>query len=485
MPVKQRKIVRVRGVLWCLTGLAIATSVMRVEAQTPVLTVPLFRLFLVDGTEVSTYGEFTRVEGDVVATIPVGDVPGAATGHATTQTVTIAAGRVDWPRTDAYSRAVRLAQYTASTAERDYQAFTEDVARTLDQVSSTPDPLAKISIVESARMRLADWPRDHYGYRQQEAEATLTVLDDVLAGLRASAGQRHFSLTLATDGRPATVPPPLRPVPTLRDVVAQALGLAKHLGDPAERMRLLTRVLATLERGGTWSRTWERQTRREARRLLDDERKTTRAYAALRERIVTRADDYVAKADVRSLLALREDVVVRDERLGRRRPAEMMALLAHLDAELDQARAFRLALDRWEQQRPALEAYTRGVSAGLERSSLVIDALDDIRTLAGPPLHELDRAEAALAGLQVQVGSLQPPGPAAEVHALLTSALQMTASAARSRRMATLSGDLPKAWDASAAAAGALMMFERIRATLVQLVQAPEPGAPGVGSRRR
>lgn len=485
MPVKQRKIVVVRYLVWCLCGVLVTVGVSGVQAQEPALLVPLFRLFLVDGGEVSTYGEFARVDGQVVASVPVGEFATARGETPPVQMVTIDADRIDWTRTDAYTRTVRLAQYTASTAERDYVAFTQEVARTLDQVSSTADPLTRIVLVERARRRLADWPRDHFGYRQRDAEGSLAVLDDVLAGLRAAAGQQHFTLALATGAPPVTSPPPLRPAPTLRDIVTQALGLARHLAEPGERVQLLGHVLGMLERDGTWSRAWVRQTRREARRLLDDERKTTRAYTALRERMVQRAASYVATADVRAMLALRTDLLARDDRLGRRRPAEMTALLAHLDSELEEARAFRLDFDRWQQRKPALDAYAGSATQALARFSPLEAALDDIRTLAGPALHELDRVDATLAGVQVQVRGMQAPDEAAATHALFASALQMTASAARTRRIATLSGDIAKAWEASAAAAGALMMLDRIRTDLVQLTKPPRPGEAVRGASRR
>jgi hypothetical protein len=200
---------------------------------------------------------------------------------------------------------------------------------------------------------------------------------------------------------------------------------------------------------------------------------------------VQRAASHVADGDVRAILALRADVVTRDDRLGRRRPADMTAMLAYLDVQLEQTRAYRLALDRWQQRKPVLDAYAGGAADALARFSPLQEALDDIRTLAGPPLHELDRVEATLAGVQVQVQAIHTPDEAATMHALFTSALQMTASAARSRRIATLSGDLAKAWEASAAAAGALMMLDRIRTDLAGLTRPPRPGLPVRGASRR
>lgn len=462
--------------MW-LPGLLLA-GVVSVPAQTAVP--PLFRLFLSDGTEVTTFGEFARVDDQVVAAVPVGPLDARVPEL---QTITLAASRVDWPRTDAYLQAVRLAQYTASTAERDYAAFAEDVAHTLDQVSTSPDPLARIRLVERARARLVDWPRQHYGYRQQDAIAMLAVLDDVLAGLRAAAGQQHFTLALSS-GAPAPPAPLLRAAPTLRDIVAQALALSRHVVAPAERVRLLGQVLGLLDSHREWDRSWARQVRRDARSMLDAEQKTTRAYASLRDRVLDRATSLLERADVRSLLALRADTVARDERLGRQRPSETAALLAHLDVQLGEARELRLALDRWEERRPVVESYVRVTSQLLDTLSPLARALDDIRALSGPSTADLDRADGVLAGAQVRLRQMPAPDEADAVQALMSATLQMAAGAVRSRRDALVSGDMNKAWEASAAAAGALMTLERVRGDLARLAAAPRPGAPAQGPPR-
>jgi hypothetical protein len=464
-------------VVACVPLLLLAGAVS-LPAQTAVP--PLFRLFLTDGTEVTTYGEFARLDEQVVAAVPVGRLDAPVPDL---QTVTVAARHVDWPKTEAYLQAVRLAQYTASTAERDYAAFAEDVAYTLDQVATTPDPLARIGIVERARTRLIEWPRQHYGYRQQDAVAMLAVLDDVLAGLRAAAGQQHFTLTLAS-GTAVPPAPAVRPLPTLRDVVSQALALSRHLVDPAERTRLLGHVLGLLDGDHDWDRAWVRKMRRDTRSALETERTTTRAYTSLRDRVLARAATLLEKADVRSLMALRADTLSRDERLGRQRPSEMAALLAQLDLQLDDARQLRLALDRWDARRPVVEAYVRATSDLIETLRPLVRALDDIRALSGPSTFGLDRADGVLAGAQMRLQQALTPEEAGPVQALMAAALQMAAHAVRTRRAAMTTGDMNIAWEASAAAAGALMTLERARTDLAHLADAPRPGTPAQGTSR-
>jgi hypothetical protein len=57
---------------------------------------------------------------------------------------------------------------------------------------------------------------------------------------------------------------------------------------------------------------------------------------------------------------------------------------------------------------------------------------------------------------------------------MMTSALQLAASASRLRRAAVGTGDMQVAWNASAAAAGALMLFERADQDLRQALEPPE-----------
>lgn len=433
-----------------------------------------FRLFLLDGSEVATYGEASRVGDDVIAMVPTGldDADGEAL-----QAVTLPADAVDWARTDEYLRAVRLAQYRAASSEREYAAFTADVAATLDRVASTPDPLARIAMVEGVRRRLAAWPDEHYGDKQDEAARMLDLLDDVLVGLRAAAGQREFAFALSSGSAPSPPsppPPPLRPAPTLQEIVMQALAVAPHVESAYEREALLTRALATVRRGDTtWDRDWRRRTERTLERRLSDERRVARAYEVLRERVLDRAGRLAAAADVRALLALRADTVRRDERLGRQRSIEMTALLTHLETQLASARQLRLALDRWEARRPVLDAYRRAMLDLFESAGPVLHALDDVRTLSGPPLDELERARAILKGVEVMSQRLQPPDEGRSLLALLASAVQMADTALVRRRAATQAADLSEAWDASAAAAGALLVFDRLRDDLAALLQPP------------
>ena len=70
--------------------------------------------------------------------------------------------------------------------------------------------------------------------------------------------------------------------------------------------------------------------------------------------------------------------------------------------------------------------------------------------------------------------TIEPPDELRAAHALLVSAVQLAANAARIRREATLAGDMARAWDASSAAAGALMLGARARSDIQALLRPPQ-----------
>jgi hypothetical protein len=55
------------------------------------------------------------------------------------------------------------------------------------------------------------------------------------------------------------------------------------------------------------------------------------------------------------------------------------------------------------------------------------------------------------------------------------SAAQLADGAARIRREAALSGDIARAWDASSAAAGALMLSTRAQSEIEAMLKPPVP----------
>jgi hypothetical protein len=185
------------------------------------------------------------------------------------------------------------------------------------------------------------------------------------------------------------------------------------------------------------------------------------------------ADERSSFADVRGVQAVIAQALKEDDRLGRRRPGQMGALLAALDDRLEAARRLRLARDKFEERENEYRGYrdkVRGVMAPLYRS---MPWLEDIRALAGPDAKALAALEYRVGVAAGKLGALSPPTGLDPVHALAGSALQLAGTAVRTRRSAISSGDLNTAWEASSAAAGALLLLDRVTKDLERALQPP------------
>jgi hypothetical protein len=436
------------------------------------------RVFLLDGQVLATIGEFARTGDTVVLQVPVGVSNDGSIPE--TRAVTIPAAAVDWARTDAYREAVRKAQFEQAGGARAYAAFTEEVAATLRDVALLTDPLERIRRLEAARAQLAQWPAAHHGYRADDVAQTLSVVDDLLNGMRAAAGQQAFSLALtAGPAVPPSPPSPLLPPPSLQEVITQALGLAPRVSDAGDRLFLLQSASALLQRADGLDPRFAREARTRVSRQIAREQRVSRSYARLRDWMLDRTARLLASADVRGLMRVREDVARRDARLSGQRPDEVAALLATLDARLDTARRHRLQLERWHESRPALERYAGVVARHVATGSPLVRALEEVKALSGPDPRLLVQAESLLAGARADASMLVVPEDARPVQQLWMSAQQLAQRALSGRRAAVRSGSMQEAWDASAAAAGALMLLQQLARDVPALTRPPALPATG------
>jgi hypothetical protein len=101
-------------------------------------------------------------------------------------------------------------------------------------------------------------------------------------------------------------------------------------------------------------------------------------------------------------------------------------------------------------------------------------ALDNIKTLAGSTPASLMAIESVVAEIVKIAAGIVPPQDFAGAHALLVSAAQLAGNAARIRREAIMAGDLKRAWDASSAAAGSLMLGARATNEIQALLRPPQ-----------
>ena len=178
-------------------------------------------------------------------------------------------------------------------------------------------------------------------------------------------------------------------------------------------------------------------------------------------------------------MKLKNDVVKRDAKLQRQRPAEMASLMATVDVRLDDARRHRLLLERWTERRPVLERYASVVRRHVGDGLALSRALEEVKALAGPDPTLLTRAEGQLAGSRADADLVVVPDEARTLQQVWLSAQELAARALRGRRAAVRSGDMRQAWEASAAAAGALMLLQQLRNDAAALVR--PPARPTVG----
>ena len=419
-----------------------------------------YRLFLRDGSSVATIGEFARTGDRVVVTIGLGD--------RLTMT-TVPAAQVDWTRTDRYTESVRAAHYAATRGDADFAAMSAVVARTLSDVAVTPGRAAQLALAERARRQLADWPRDHYGYRAEEVRQTLALLDEVIAGLRAAAGQTTFDVAFVANVLPPP-PEPVLPPPTLQDTIEQALRLSMLAAPGAERAALAEEARSALT---AVAAPWAATARTRADEILEGERRVDARYTALSQATIRALDRPGRSHDVDGLLRVRARVVDRDAAFGRLRPEAVQGLLALVDARLDAARRLQLARDQWASRLPALRRYRRDVAPWLDLLAAHRPTLDQIRALSGPSIDRLAAFDLALARLSPLLKTLAVPADARGAHAAMLGAIGLAESASRGRARAIDTQNLSVAWEASAAAAGAMQMAERASRDVAAMLRPP------------
>lgn len=424
----------------------------------------LFRLFLHDGTVVACQAEYVRVEGRVVCSMPLGSE---------TTLVSLPEDAVNWTRTEEYAAALRAERYARTRGERDFAELSAEIAGLLNEIAFTGDNARRLAIALDARQRLARWPAEHHNYRAADIQQILLLVDEAISDLRAAAGAESFDLAFtALTGPPPVVP--LLPAPTADESVTAAFRVAELTEDASERLTLLEAVRRVLshEAAGVTPDLRTRLATAVAARI-EEERAVDRAYAGLAASATARARARAQRADVRGVERVLGYVRERDAALGRRRPRQFAALVAAIQEELDAARRLRLARDQWALRRPVLVAYQRRVNGPLQELQEMSAGLDDIKRLAGPAVPALDRLARRAADVMRALHAVVPPPDVASIHALLVSAAQLAGQAVDGRREAVLSGAMDRAWQASSAAAGALMLLGRAREELAAALTPP------------
>jgi hypothetical protein len=431
----------------------------------------LFRVFLRDGTNVVSYGEYARVADRVVLSLPVGTAM---------QLLSIPAESVDWERTDAYAESVRATRYAATRGPDDLALLAEAVSRALNEITLTSDPARKVAMAVEARQNVTRWAAEHFGYQAQRVAELASLFDDVIAATQKQAGVKNVELSLVAN---MAAPPsmPLLPPPTFRENIEQALSAAMLSPDAAERtslLRSIQTVLTTAAAVGDLSvASWAAPLSARTSAALAVEDRATEGYARLTRTTLQSAQRYAAAADVTGVERVIRRTLAEDDRMGQRRPQEMASLLAMLDAHLDSARRLRLARDNWAARAVVLQKFRTSIAQPLELLRLSRASLDEIKRLAGPSAPRLTSLASRAVATTRLLAVIDAPVEGATVHGLLKSAAQFAERAADARQRAVMSGQMETAWEASSAASGALMFLDRALEEMKQLSAPPQPQA--------
>ena len=422
----------------------------------------VFWIFLHDGRVLSSYGEYARVGDDLVFLVMQGD-DGSVQTH---DLVTVPVAKVDMDRTQEYAGALRAARYGATRGEAEYQAFTADISRAMEALQASDDRDRRLGIAQVARVRLASWSQDHFGYRAEELRHVTALMDDVIVQLQAAAGVSHFSIDFVALAEPLPAVP-LRSGPTAAGEVSMALTAASVTEVGVEKLALLrsaSRVAATLPDS-------EGELKAEVERALAEETAVEQAYQRMIRTALTRADLAVRQGKPAVIRQLIIDIEAEDARLGHGRPKDIARTLRQLWGESGLAVDQKTALDRWAEIKDELQAYEGQIKAVLkvlDSHEATLLAVRDGR-LAGP--SQLDAAVRRFAALDRVLAALHPPDELHDVHGAFRSALQLARQGLAIGQRLAVAANTALAANASSAITGALLLRDRAIADLAIAVE--------------
>jgi len=433
-------------------------------------TVTLFRLFLLDGSALVTYGEFVRLDDSVIFSIPVGGPPDVPR----LQVTTVRSELVDWARTDRYANSVRYQQYAETRGEADFQHLSDQVAQALNTLALSTDRQQALTLAERVRQMVAEWPQAHYGYRHNDAREIVLVLDQAISTLRAAVGLNPFELSLVALAGPPEVEPVLG-MPAVHEQIEQALRLAALTTAASDRVALLQAAVTMIgEAGPTLPAREQEALRRSAERMLRGEFDADRRYADLSRRVMQQATRAAERADSRAVESLLARLPREDAKLGQKRPQIVEALNGSVRARLSDARRLRLLRDQWALRSPTYRQYQQSVGSSLVLLVRSVPSLEAIRKLDGPDPARLVALRTQLTGGAERLQRMHTPDYLRDVHERLIGAWRFAENAAKTRLDAVSEADTAAAWEASSSAAGALMMLARVQQDIRALLEPPQ-----------
>jgi hypothetical protein len=387
------------------------------------------------------------------------------------QVTSVRASLVDWPRTDRYSASARYQRYADTRGEEDFRVLSNEVAVALNDIALSTNRQQALVLAEGVRRMVADWPRSHYGYRQDDVREIVSVLDQAISTLRASAGATSFELALVA----LSEAPPLEPVagmPNARQQLDEIFKVASVVQSGPERVALLQSALSLLNEAGAMLSDAP-ALKRAAERGIREEMATDRKYSALSQRTVDQARRYAQRAAITDIERLASRIPKEDAKLGQKRPEMVDALNSAVNAQLISARRLRLLRDQWFLRQAAYREYQRSVGSSLLLLVKSQGSLESIRRLEGPSPDRLLALRQQLSGGAERLQRMRTPDYLRSTHDLLVGAWRFAENATKARYEAVEGANASAAWEASSAAAGALMMLSRAQQEIRTLLEPP------------
>lgn len=429
----------------------------------------IFRIFMLDGSVFVSYGEFVKLDDNVIFSMPVGGPP----DQPRLQVAMVKTNLVDWEKTDRYSASARYKRYAETRGEEDYLRLSNEVADVLNTIALTTDRTQALAIAERARVTVAAWPQTHFGYRQDDIREIVSLLDQAISSLRAVGSGNPFELSLVAMAGPPDLEPVLG-MPNVKEQIDQMMRLASSATAPTERMALLQGALALVaEAAPKLSATDATNYRTEVERAIRDEVAVDKRYSDLSRRSLDQADRAAQRADSSAIERIATRVRDEDTKLGQKRPQTVEALSTSLQSKLADSRRLRLLRDQWVLRRDTYRQYQSSVGSSMLLLVKSTASLRAIRTLDGPDPAQLVILKSQLSGGADRLERMRTPEYLRDVHDRLVGAWRFAENAVRARFDAVSRADSTAAWEASSSAAGALMMLARVQQDLTNLLTPP------------
>jgi hypothetical protein len=429
----------------------------------------IFRIFMLDGSVFVSYGEFVKLDDNVIFSMPVG----GEADQPRLQIAMVKTSLVDWPKTDRYAASARYKRYAETRGEEDYLRLSNEVADVLNTIALTTDRQQALAIAERARVTVAAWPQTHFGYRQDDIREIVSLLDQAISSLRAVGSGNPFELSLVAMAGPPDVVPVLG-MPNAKEQIDQMMQLASVTTSPTEKMALLQGAMALVtEAAPKLSPTDAANYRNEVESAIREEVGVDKRYTDLARRSLDQADRAAQRADSASIERIVARVRDEDSKLGRKRPQTVEALNTSLQGKLADSRRLRLLRDQWTLRRDTYRQYQSSVGSSLLLLVKSTASLRAIRTLDGPNPEQLVLLKSQLSGGADRLERMRTPEYLRDVHERLVGAWRFAENAVRARFDAVSRADSTAAWEASSSAAGALMMLARVQQDLTNLLTPP------------